>query len=247
MKAIFNSHAAVVGVSEGFDGVTQPNTINSSLGSLVLDDSVRLLRLLFRDYKDVQKIRVIFHNHRCCLPNYSLRYRTVFDAFFGLEEEMRRIEKEIVKAMEVALEENRVWREYLSKIRGIGVVYASFLIGELSWRKWRGVRSLYAFCGLYPGEDGKLVKRKKGVKLKFNPFIRAVLLGDMINSGLVSNLYRQNTYYHELYVKYKEEELKKLSLEEKGRRLHAHKRACIRMMKQFLKNFYEYLCSIEEV
>lgn len=193
-----------------------------------LKTQLELLRRLWKDYKRVQKVRVMLENSR---RGANLRSRIAADVFWGWGKMLKGVEYQIEKAMLKILEDIPMWKDYLKDVDGIGVVSASFLLGFLGLAsvKARNVNDLFGFCGLYPYE-GKLVRMRKGEKVRFKPIARATLIG---RYGIAHKLARYNEKYRKLYEKYYMKELEKVKSSK-----WAEKRALILVAKKFIREFW---------
>jgi len=134
--------------------------------------------------------------------------------------------------MEVKNEE--LWKQYLSKINGIGPILAAGLIGYIEdIERFETVSKLWAYAGLHV-VGGKAPRRRRGQKINWNPKLRVLCW--KIGESFVKM--RGGGGYRDLYEKHREqyetrEDLKK---EPKGRRYAMAKRKTVKL---FLSHLWE--------
>jgi hypothetical protein len=83
-------------------------------------------------------------------------------------------EKEIKRRLASFVKDQILYKEYLSKIRGVGEVMAAFLITFLDPAKFDKVSGMWKYCGLHV-VNGKAPRRIAGQKTDFNPFARVMM------------------------------------------------------------------------
>jgi hypothetical protein len=82
--------------------------------------------------------------------------------FNSISMESRRNEKQVEKMLRQILDRFRIWREWLSKVKGIGEISAAWLIGSIDIEAADTVSKIWQYAGLNPG----LVRGKKRVPVK---------------------------------------------------------------------------------
>lgn len=85
------------------------------------------------------------------------------------------LEKEALKEVSRLIKDHPVW-PYLKEIRGVGPTMAGVILSEVDIFRCDMVSQLWAYCGLAVGPDGKAVRKKKGEKLGYNPWLKAKML-----------------------------------------------------------------------
>lgn len=85
------------------------------------------------------------------------------------------LEKEALKEVSRLIKGHPVW-EYLNAVRGVGPTMAGVIISEVDINRCNTVSQLWAYCGLAVGPDGKAIRRKKGEKLGYNPWLKSKVL-----------------------------------------------------------------------
>lgn len=107
--------------------------------------------------------------------------------------ELESVEEEHFKRLGRALEEVPIWREFLSKVRGVGPAMGGVIVSEIDISH-PYVSSLWAYAGLDVGPDGRgrsrrrehLVRRKyvdrdgadaERDSITYNPFLKTKLMG----------------------------------------------------------------------
>ena len=83
-------------------------------------------------------------------------------------------EKEIKRRLASFVKDQILYKEYLSKIRGVGEVISAFLITFLDPAKFDKVSGMWKYCGLHV-VNGKAPRRVAGQKTDFNPFARVMM------------------------------------------------------------------------
>ena len=216
------------------------------------------LKFLYRQFKSFQALRLALENtmrnferdwkQRTQFKNISKEleklHKLITPAKIVMEDPLGNIVKEDniwsekywMKMAKLELSRNKTWNEFLSKIQGVGPITAAGLLGYIGdpmrfyKGKERGLRSLWHYCGLHV-VNGKAPKRKKGSQHDWNPKLRALLLG-----VLADNFIKKRTpKYREIYDQEKERQLQNGLT-----KAHAHRRAIRKMMKEFLKDLWNY-------
>jgi hypothetical protein len=90
------------------------------------------------------------------------------------------LERNALKEVSRLLKNQPIW-DYLQSVRGVGPTMAGVLIAEIDISRCNTVSQLWAYCGLAVGPDGKAVRKRKGEKLSYNPWLKTKIvkvLGD---------------------------------------------------------------------
>lgn len=164
------------------------------------------------------------------------------------------LEKEAFKIIRSLVRIEPAWKEFLSKIKGIGEIIAGTLIKEFGYcERFETTSRLWAFTGNHT-VGGLAPKREKGKKLGFS--LRLKTFTWKISDSLMKS---NKGYYRQLYDTEKEKQLNKThevgylsktynGYEETSIHLskgHAHNRALRKVRKHFLSHYWE--CSRELV
>ena len=187
---------------------------------------VQVLRAV-KAYYDVQKLRIAVNNRvrvtrftvcsnrhmiplaeglrdKCPICSLPVEIVTIeppqvlIDVLRDLEE----VERKLYRELQKSIREHPLWAEYLSKIKGVGPVAASFLVTVLNPAKFETVSKMWRYCGLHV-VDGKAPRRVAGQKADWNPTARAVMwrLGEAFRM--------QGGFYKHMYRVFFDESLKK--------------------------------------
>ena len=234
------------------------------------NENWRQLHFLYRSYKLVQDVRISFDNTE---RNYRRDWQKYMEevhqdplelvwelgkfmkqrfikSTFGKKEENPWSEKSWASKATVALQCNRTYVEYLGKLYGFGSpILACGLLGMIGDpSKFKGLQSLWHYCGLHVGKDGRAPKRKRGEKMSWNPLLKALLL-----ESIGKTLIRKQSKYRQIFEKYMTEEKTKhdwktceqcQEVYEKSKKntekLHVFNRAKRKVVKDFLKDLWSY-------
>jgi hypothetical protein len=160
-------------------------------------------------------------------------------------ERVKEQENEFRKLLPQYIEQEPIWTEFLQHIKGVSFVLASnllMLFGYCDGKKEDGtdicptISSLWQYSGIGSPDQ----KKKKGVKISYNPKAK-VLLWKIADSFI-----KQNTpIYRDIYDTEKEKQFQILSQnkEEKAVKMHSHLRAMRKMAKIFESHYW--LCARE--
>lgn len=141
-----------------------------------------LFRLVYRLVEDIQRVRLAHGNRvRQVLPLIPEsikppRGSAGWSAFFEAgAEALESEEARILSLAQRLLKDDRLGRWLLSQ-KGIGPALGVSILGEC-WplSRFASPRKLWAYAGLAVGEDGKAVRRKKGVKSNWNSRLKTRL------------------------------------------------------------------------
>jgi hypothetical protein len=150
---------------------------------------------------------------------------------------VRDTEKEISKMIAEDLLEYNIFNKWLSKVKGIGPVLAGGLISIIhDITLFSTVSKLTKYAGLHTDEEGKAVRRKKGVQVCWNPRFK-VLLWKCGESFVKSKGQYQKVYKH--FRKFYDA---KYPNESKAHRYSMAKRKTVTI---FLSNLFEAWYKVE--
>ena len=157
-----------------------------------------------------------------------------------------KIEREGQKILKKNLEAMPLYRKYLAKVKGLGILTSAQLIAIIGdMTRFRHPSSLWHYFGVHV-VNGKAVRNKDNVQSTFNPKAKALLLG-----VIGENFLRQNSQYRVIYderaTKTKRTKpiiwnLNANGTKRKGKNMHPKHgfRDAIRvMMKRFLCEFWK--------
>jgi len=159
-------------------------------------------------------------------------------------------EKKHFARLKYPLSEYKIWTEYLEKIKGVGPAMAGVIISEIDISKSKYPSSLWKYCGLDVGKDGKGRSRKAGhlgeskyidkdgetktkIGITFNPFIKTKLVGVLGSSFLRAG----DNKYSQIYGDYKHR-LEHHKIYKDVSKGHRHNMAIRYMIKMFLVNLH---------
>ncbi len=144
-----------------------------------------------------------------------------------------KLEQEYKTYMLKYIGSEKIWTEFLSKIKGIGPVLGANLIKNFGYcERFEMVSSVWKYCGLHV-IDGVAAKRKKGEKLDYNPKMKTLAwkIGD--------SFIKMNTpIYRDIYDRAKERELNRKDDNKPKNKMHAHLRAMRKTVKLFLSHYW---------
>jgi hypothetical protein len=154
---------------------------------------------LYKAYKTIQAARVQMSNRVWHKGEGIIQQ---------IEEELEEREKDLFKKLNEELDKRRIWRDWLSKISGIGPVISAGIIGyveKVGLDRLRYPSSLWHFAGLHVLENGVAPRFERGKKVDYNPELKKIFIGYAATSFV-----RQRTPpYRRLY---EEEKARQLSL-----------------------------------
>jgi hypothetical protein len=110
------------------------------------------------------------------------------------------LERDALKEVERLLQGIPIYEKFLKDVRGIGPTLSGVLISEIHIENCNTVSQLWAWCGLAV-VDGKAVKRKRGEKLTFNPWLKSKLLKVMGDCLLKAVSRDEDGYFTKTYVR----------------------------------------------
>jgi transcription initiation factor IIE alpha subunit len=161
---------------------------------------------------------------------------------------VKEIEKEYKKLMSKSVKKHPIYKQFLSKIRGIGPILSARLIknfGDCS--QYDTVSKLWAHCGYHVLPNGTAPKRRKGHEIHYSPKLKTFVwqISDSLmklNKGIYRQVYNTEKE-KQLNREYEPGELtdKYPSYEEEDTHItrgHAHNRALRKSVKIFLDHYW---------
>lgn len=134
-------------------------------------DAQKVIRLLVRTRDDFQSMRKSIGNRIGIKvtgeeqdlkdPNRAIAVDDI-EMFKAYYDNMVQIEKNIEKEIEKRLKVQPIYTQWLELVKGIGVVSAGWLLGEIDIERATTVSKIWQFAGLNPG----MVRGNKSVKPK---------------------------------------------------------------------------------
>lgn len=202
------------------------------------------LRFLVESYYDIQDMRIITGNRLFAIakvlniPKEDIVETNAGTVYQGVED----IEDQIKKLLEQELKDNPVWQGYLRRIRGMGIILASGLLGYIEdISKFENVAKLWAYFGQRV-VDGHAEKRHRGEKIHYNP--KAKVLAWKIGESFV----KAGKGYRALYNDFKKRE-QEVHAERcpncKSPKGHIHARAKRKTVKLLLSHLWHVWRSME--
>ncbi len=151
------------------------------------------------------------------------------------------------------INQEQIWIDFLSKIRGLGAILGANIIKSFdNCEKYDTVSALWKCCGL-DVKDGHAPKRKKGEKLTYNPNLKT-LMWKIADSFIKQGFYKdkdgnkQPTIYRKIYdnSKLRLREMHpepvdthaKTGQKQKYTDMHIHLMAIRKMVKIFLQHYW---------
>lgn len=151
----------------------------------------------------------------------------------ALMEKSSKLENSYKNLMMTYISEEKIWKGFLAKVKGLGPVLSSNLIKNFGdCGRFQTVSSLWKYCG-YHVVGGASVKREKGKKLGFNLKMRTLCW------KIADSLIKQNSpIYRDIYDNEKARQLARKDKNKPKNKMHAHLRALRVMIKVFLQHYY---------
>jgi hypothetical protein len=166
-----------------------------------------------------------------------------------IAKETLKVEAKYKLAMEDYVNTELIYTEFLSKIRGIGIVLSTNILKEFGdCSNYATISKLWEHCGQGVDGNDKAPRRRKGEEINYSPRLKTLAwkISDCLmksNNGIYRRLYvtgkegNLNLTFQkgELFAKYGKpytEEDTKLKL------IHAHNRALRKMRKVFLSHLW---------
>lgn len=97
-------------------------------------------------------------------------------------DKLQDIERDALKEVSRLVDQFPIYHEFLKDVRGVGPTLSGVLISEINIERCTTVSKLWAWCGLAV-KDGKAIKKKRGEKLSYNPWLKSKVtkvLGDCL-------------------------------------------------------------------
>ena len=215
-----------------------------------------VMRLTVRSLYDIQKLRIEMGNRLSAQKRLGVLTEDWEKRLAVHQEVLEKREMEMGKDIKLLLSDEPIWKEFLQGVKGCGTRMAGVVISEISDPgKFDTVSKLWAYSGLHV-KDGRAVRRKKGERANWNPFLKAKLvkvLGDCF--------IKSNSPYRKFYDDYKnrllnrpcaltpgehkkslrgeDDDKAKEKLEPNGcTKGHMHNKAIRYMVKMFLLDLY---------
>lgn len=142
---------------------------------------------------------------------------------------LQEIEKDLYKELARWVCGERLWKEFLKDVKGIGPVIAAGTLRMVDINKAQHVSSLWKFAGMDVTAEGKAPRLTRGQKTTWNPQMR------MLCWKIARSFLMLGSPYREVYDKRKEHEER----EHKDLRpIQIHIRAQRYMVKMFLKDLW---------
>jgi len=179
----------------------------------------------------------------------------------------RQLEAEAIheKAILSELRSERIWKEFLLDVRGVGPLMGGVILSEIDITKCNSISALWAYCGLdvvvttdektgeikeegrskkahhlkpktYTDREGEV---KETVGITFNPFLKTKMIGVLGTSFL-----RSGGSYKDIYDGYKNR-LQNHPKHKDKTKLHKHNMAVRYMIKEFLADLWTKWREIE--
>lgn len=163
------------------------------------------------------------------------------------------IEDKLTKQLEAVVKQTPEWKQYFKDIKGIGPKMAAILIAEIDPYKAETVSKIWQYAGMNSAmvfgkkkdKDGNitvttdLVKGDKptaGYVLPYNKYLKMAVGGKIATQLMMANnpkykaIYEGAKHFYETNPKWKDES-----------KLHIHRAATRKMMKQFLADYYAFV------
>lgn len=134
------------------------------------------LRMAVRFFYDLQKLR-IQTTHRSISDTADLEdddQSYLATAGSTLNE----LEKGVLREVSKLLKGVPIYEQFLKDVKGVGPTMAGVIVAEIDIHRAPTASSLWAYCGLaVDPETGKAVRRQKGKKANWNPFVKTKMIG----------------------------------------------------------------------
>ena len=187
------------------------------------------LKDLVETLYDIQKVRIAVGNRLNRGEDTSLS---------GVRDHLQELEKDIEKRLRSSLEPEPVYRDYLSKIEGIGPILAANVVALLyDPQRFRSVSALWHYAG-YHVEKGSAPRLQKRKRATWNPKLR--VLGYKIGKSFVVC----GGGYRTRYEEYKEEYREKHTDLSRG---HIDAMARRRTVKLFFRHLWQVWRTLEDL
>ena len=174
-------------------------------------------------------------------------------------------ENRALKIVSSEVRANPVYKGFLSKVKGCGVLISANILATLDIHKARHVSSFWRYCGLdtwtdpesgvtygrakasshvkemmrdmtYIDSEGKEQTTKS---LGFNVILKSKLIG-VLGDYFIKHKNDDDAVYGPIYDDYKARQMARIAAGEKITKMTAHRRAVRYMIKMFLKDLWVY-------
>lgn len=154
------------------------------------------LRHVVRYYYDLQKLRIQFGN-RDTDQHTPAVLGDDDKTFLGRQSVgLEALEKSALAEINFLLKGIPIWEQWLKHQKGIGPTIGGAIVAEIDITRSETVSQLWAYCGLHvDNKTGRSVKRERGKKSNWNPFLKAKLLFVMGGCLLKSNSDPWRSFY----------------------------------------------------
>jgi hypothetical protein len=206
------------------------------------DEQEEMYRIVSR-YRAVQKMRVGNGNAFGAMVRGGLYAQEEADELAALYMEHQIAdERRMVKHLRPYMRDMPIYRDFLSRVRGISEKLGYQLIGLIQpIGDFATVSKLWAYSGWHCDKDGKAARRKKGVQSNWNDKLKVV------SFQAAECFMKAGGPYRELYDTYRERDVAKNGEPRKavkGRliqftKMHYHKRALRYVAKMFLSHIWQ--------
>jgi len=167
-------------------------SVNETMTVEQYQESRAALRLLARSRDDFQAMRKALDGRigrkADGTPRNVAQTMSAEDAvaFGDISDESRREEAKIEKHMELVLRRFAIYRNWLSKVKGVGPVSAAWILGEFDIYRANTVSALWQFSGMNPGmvRATKTEKEKDGTRRMWK--VDELVRGDRLSPGFVA-------------------------------------------------------------
>lgn len=96
----------------------------------------------------------------------------------GAGDTLSELERGVLKEVGKLLKGVPIYEQFLKDVRGVGPTMAGVIVAEIDIHRAPTASSLWAYCGLaVDQETGKAVRRQKGKKANWNPFVKTKMIG----------------------------------------------------------------------
>lgn len=204
---------------------------------LGLDDVVRL-RTLCDTLLDIMGDRMRVDNRMKALKREGRLTDDIKDELKEILKILKQRENRIRRMIKRIIKDVPLYREWLSRVRGVGEVSVGILIAYTyrikpfeDIRRFPTVSKYWMYCGW--GVDpatGRAVRKTRGQKLKFRPTLK------WITHVMAENMIMQRSRYRAIYLHYKDYYRQRGV--ENPTDMHIHLMARRKLITKFLQHFY---------
>ncbi len=192
-------------------------------------------------------------NHKDAKENApDVTVDSIFDSV-DLYHNTKKIEDDLTKQLEAIVKETLEWKLYFKGIKGIGPKMAAILIAEIDPYKAETVSKIWQYAGMNSanvfgkkkGKDKEVItttdlvrgdRPTAGYILPYNKYLKMCCLGKIATQLMMAG----NEKYVAIYEGAKNFYMTNPKWEGESK-LHCHRAAIRKMMKQFLADYYAFL------